>query len=103
MVEKIKLSSIIPTTGSNLVFFEIEDEETNEIVSETPEILTLEETPLQDESDEALEIQTFSSELEEVMENSLVEGTDNIYMKEKKYILPIENLDNATYNDVQQT
>jgi elongation factor G len=34
-----------------------------------------------------------------VIENSLVRGTDNIYITEKKYILPIENLDNATYID----
>lgn len=41
--------------------------------------------------------ETTVSSIEEVYEESLVEGTDNIIMKAKKYILPIENLNNADY------
>lgn len=43
--------------------------------------------------------ETTNSTTKGVIENSLVRGTDNIYIIEKKYILPIENLDDATYTD----
>lgn len=41
--------------------------------------------------------ETLVGTLKEVYEETIVPGTDNIIMKVKKYILPIENLKDTTY------
>lgn len=90
----------------------IEEEpiQTENIEQEEPEIesFTMNITPANDEEETQQpkriiipneEADFYANGIEEVVENSLVRGTDNIYITEKKYILPIENLDNATYVD----
>lgn len=99
MADKIKLSSISKGIESNELYLDVEFLE-NESVEEL--VLSVEDEP-QQESEELeieepeLQVHFLNSNLEEVVENSRVYGTDNIYIKEKKYILPIENLDDSTY------
>lgn len=114
MVDKITISSIQPIPGSNLVFLNLKEEPKEEIIElEEPVIeeFTMDvESEKIDDSTEIIEQKPkrvmsstihetyFTNSVEEIEENSLVSGTDNIYMRQKKWILPIENLDNATYD-----
>lgn len=94
MVEKAKLTSLQPTSGSNIVYLDLDFEEDS--TTEESSVNSEETLTVSTESDSP-NIVTVQS-VEEVIENTLVQGTNNIYITEKKYILPIENLENATYN-----
>ena len=84
---------------------ELVEEKTETLEQEELEPFTLNITPTDDTEDtykphrKVITLSEMTNDTKGVIENSLARGTDNIYIIEKKYILPIEHLDDATYTD----